>query len=180
MSIRPLSRARVLHFAYLGAIAIKGLDGLIEFVAGLTIALIGSRRLYHFAVWATAPELARHPANHAAHAIRHGAYNFAHHSHKFVIIYLLAHGLLKIGLVVNLFIEHLWIFPVSAAVLLGFIGFMGMKLTAQWSPWLFAFALFDTVTLALVLNEWHAVWTKRPRAGGRAAGTHALHAPDAG
>jgi hypothetical protein len=25
---------------------------------------------------------------------------------------------------------------------------------AHWSPWLFAFALFDTVTLALVLNEW--------------------------
>lgn len=147
-------RRTVFHRAYQVAIAIKGLDGAVEFVAGVIIALVGSRQVYHFAIWATAPEIARHPASHAMHAIRHGAYNFAHHSHKFAIIYLLAHGLLKIGLVINLFIEHMWIFPVSTAVLLGFIGFMSLKLAAHWSPWLFAFALFDTMTLALVLNEW--------------------------
>jgi uncharacterized membrane protein len=143
-----------MHLAYLVAISIKGLDGLIETVAGLIVAFLNSREVYHFAVWATAPELAKHPGSHAVHAIRHGAYNFAYSSHKFAIIYLLAHGLLKVGLVVNLFIEHMWIFPVSAVVLLGFIGFMGLKLTMHWSPWLFAFAVFDTVTLALVLNEW--------------------------
>jgi uncharacterized membrane protein len=143
-----------MHLAYLVAISIKGIDGLIETVAGLIVALLNSREVYHFAVWATAPELAKHPGSHAIHAIRHGAYNFAHSSHKFAIIYLLAHGILKVGLVVNLFIEHMWIFPVSAVVLLGFISFMGVKLTMHWSPWLFAFAVFDTVTLALVLNEW--------------------------
>ena len=144
----------LLHRAYQVAIAIKGLDGAIEFIAGAIVALVGSRQLYHFAVWATAPEIARNPESHAAHAIRHGAWSFAQSSHKFAIVYLLAHGLLKIGLVVNLFIEHMWIFPTSVAVLLGFIGFMSFKLVAHWSPWLFAFALFDTVTLALVLNEW--------------------------
>jgi uncharacterized membrane protein len=147
-------RRTLFHRAYQGAIAIKGLDGAVEFVAGLIIALVGSRQVYHFAIWATAPEIARHPDSHAVHAIRHGAYNFAQHPHRFVIIYLLVHGLLKIGLVINLFIEHMWIFPVSTAVLLGFIGFMSFKLAAHWSPWLFAFALFDGVTLALVLNEW--------------------------
>jgi uncharacterized membrane protein len=147
-------RRTLFHRAYQAAIAIKGLDGAVEFVAGLIIALVGSQRVYHFAIWATAPEIARHPDSHAVHAIRHGAYNFAQHSHKFAIIYLLAHGLLKIGLVVNLFIEHMWIFPTSAVVLLGFITFMAVKLVAHWSPWLFAFALFDTVTLVLVLNEW--------------------------
>ncbi|HEX3944402.1 MAG TPA: DUF2127 domain-containing protein [Rhizomicrobium sp.] len=149
-----LSRSKSLHLAYLIAIAIKGIDGLIEFVAGVLIASFGSHELYHFAIWATAPELARHPASHAVHAIRHGAYHFAHSPHEFAIIYLLAHGLLKIGLVINLFIEHLWIFPVSVVVLLGFIGFMGLKLAAHWSPWLFAFAMFDMLTVALVVNEW--------------------------
>jgi uncharacterized membrane protein len=151
---RMLSRSKSLHFAYLVAISIKGIDGLIEFVAGVLIASFGSHDLYHFAIWATAPELARHPASHAVHAIRHGAYHFAHSPHEFAIIYLLAHGLLKIGLVINLFIEHLWIFPVSVVVLLGFIGFMGLKLAAHWSPWLFAFAMFDMLTVALVVNEW--------------------------
>ena len=147
-------RSSLMHLAFVAAIAIKGIDGTVEFIAGSIVALFGSRQLYHFAIWATAPEIARHPGSHAAHALRHGAWNFAHSSHKFAIIYLIAHGILKIGLVVNLFIEHMWIFPVSAAVLLGFIGVMSFKLAAHWSPWLFAFVLFDMLTLALVLNEW--------------------------
>ncbi|MBV8798865.1 MAG: DUF2127 domain-containing protein [Alphaproteobacteria bacterium] len=155
------SRRTLMHRAYQVAIAIKGLDGAIEFLAGLFIALVGSRQVYHFAIWATAPEIARHPESHAAHAIRHGAYNFAHHSHRFAIIYLLTHGLLKIGLVVNLFLENMWIFPASVVVLLGFIAFMTAKLVAHWSPWLFAFALFDTLTLALVLNEWRVRLAQR-------------------
>src|SRR5436853_312283 len=89
-------RRTLMHRAYQVAIGIKGLDGAVEFLAGLVIALVGSQQVYHFAIWATAPEIARHPDSHAVHAIRHGAYNFAQHSHKFVIIYLLAHGLLKI------------------------------------------------------------------------------------
>lgn len=154
------SRSTSLHLAYLVAIAIKGIDGLIEFVAGVLIAVFGSHGLYRFAVWATAPELVRHPGNHAIHAIRHGAYHLAHGPHRFAIIYLLAHGLLKIGLVINLFIEHMWIFPVSVVVLLGFIGFMGVRLAEHWSPWLLAFAIFDAFTVALVVNEWRARLSK--------------------
>jgi uncharacterized membrane protein len=149
-------RSSPLHLAYLGAIAIKGLDGLVETVAGLIIAIYGSQQVYNFALWATAPEIARHPESHAVHAIRHGAYGLAHSAPKFAIVYLLAHGALKLGLVINLFIEHMWIFPASIVVLLGFIGFMGVKLMAHWSPWLFAFAMFDVLTVALIANEWRA------------------------
>jgi uncharacterized membrane protein len=155
-------RPAVFHLAYLVAIIIKGFDGLIETVAGLIIAIYGSQRVYDFAVWATAPEIAKHPDSHAVHAIRHGAYGLAHSSHKFAVVYLLAHGVLKLGLVVNLLIEHLWIFPVSIAVLLGFIAFMAAKLAAHWSPWLFAFAMFDVFTVALIANEWRVRWAQRP------------------
>ena len=47
-----------------------------------------------------------------------------------------------------------WIYPVGTAILLGFIVFMAHRLTEQWSDWLLGFALFDAMTLALVLNEW--------------------------
>jgi uncharacterized membrane protein len=112
----------------------------------------------------TAPEIARHPESHAVHAIRHGAYGLAHSSHRFAIVYLLAHGILKLGLVINLLIEHLWIFPVSITVLLGFIAFMAAKLAAHWSPWLCAFAMFDLLTVALIANEWRVRWAQRTSA----------------
>ena len=156
-------RPALLHLAYLIAIIIKGIDGLVETVAGTLIAIYGSHQVYQLAVWLTAPEIARHPESHAVHAIRHGAYGFAHSSHRFAVVYLLAHGILKLGLVINLLIEHLWIFPVSITVLLGFFAFMAAKLAAHWSPWLFAFAMFDLLTVALNANEWRVRWGQRAR-----------------
>lgn len=147
-------RRSLLHLAYLGAILVKGFDGLIETAAGAFIAIYGSQKIYDLAVWATAPEMARNPDSHAVHAIRHGAYGMAHGSHEFAVVYLLAHGILKLALVVNLLIGNMWIFPASIAVLLGFIAFMAAKLAAHWSPWLFAFAVFDAMTVLLIANEW--------------------------
>ena len=46
------------------------------------------------------------------------------------------------------------LYPVATVILTGFIVFMGYKLTLHWSAWLFGFALFDALTVALVLNEW--------------------------
>ena len=149
-----MRRSPLLHLAFFVAIAIKGLDGFLEAVAGTVFAIAGSQRVYDFALWATAPELERHPASHAVHAIRHGAYGLTHTSHRFVITYLLVHGLIKLALVINLMIEKMWVFPVSVALLLGFIAVMGVKLEHQWSNWLFAFAMFDVVTVALVAHEW--------------------------
>ena len=149
-----MRRRPLLHLAFFVAIAIKGLDGFIEAVAGIVFAIAGSQQVYNLALWATAPELERHPASRAVHAIRHGAYGLTHASHRFVVTYLLLHGLIKLALVINLMIERMWVFPISVALLLGFIGYMSVKLTHHWSVWVFAFAMFDVVTVALVANEW--------------------------
>jgi uncharacterized membrane protein len=143
--------------AFLAAIAIKGLDGAVETVAGLIIAIAGAHSVYSMVLWVTAPELSNHPHSHALHAIRHGASHFAHGPHRFIVIYLLAHGIVKLALAINLIIGHRWIFPVASIVFLGFIGYMGWRLFGHWSTWLAAFALFDVMTLALVLNEWRRV-----------------------
>ena len=72
------------------------------------------------------------------------------------------HGILKLALAVGLLRGGgRWIFPVGAAILLGFIAFMSYRLSEQWSNWLLGFALFDALTLALVLNEWRKPVTRR-------------------
>src|ERR1700761_5500002 len=138
------------HTLYLVTIAIKGFDGGLETLAGLLIWITGPQRLYRWAVRLTAPELG---GNHedAAMAIRHGAEHLATNGAGFIVFYLLVHGILKLGIAVALLKgKGRWIFPVSAIVLIGFIVFMVEKLTHQWSWWLFGFAAFDGLTLALV------------------------------
>jgi uncharacterized membrane protein len=44
----------------------------------------------------------------------------------------------------------------ASLILAGFVAYMSWRLTLHWSGWLLGFALFDLLTLALVLNEWRS------------------------
>ena len=148
-------RPPLVHLAYVVTIAIKGLDGGLEMLAGLTIWITGPQRLYRWVVRVTAPELYDGSHVHAVHAIRDGAHHLAESRVSYIIFYLLVHGILKLGIAVALLKGGgRWIFPVASLILLGFIGYMSLRLSEHWSNWLLGFALFDTLTLALVLNEW--------------------------
>jgi uncharacterized membrane protein len=150
-------RPQLLHDAYLGAILIKGFDGAVETLAGLVIALTGPERIYEWVFRLTAPELGGGHHHPALHAIRSGAERLAHGPHHFVIFYLLVHGLLKFGIAVALLRGTArWVFPVASLILTGFIAYMSWRLSLRWSDWLLGAALFDLLTLGLVLNEWRA------------------------
>ena len=143
------------HLAYLATLTVKGFDGAVEILAALVIFLTGPQRIYRWVVRVTAPEL--YDGSHAAavHAIRSGAEHLATTGAHFVEFYLMVHGLLKLALVLVLLRGGgRWIFPVGALILASFLSYMSWRLHQQWSNWLFGFALFDVLTLALVLNEW--------------------------
>jgi uncharacterized membrane protein len=143
------------HLAYVVTLAVKGFDGGLEILGGLVIWLTGPQRLYRWVVRVTAPELYDGSHTAAVHAIRRGAEHLATTGAHFVVFYLLVHGVLKLGLAsVLLHGGGRWLFPLGAAVLVCFIAYMGYRLDQQWSNWLLGFALFDVLTLGLVLNEW--------------------------
>ena len=144
-----------IHLAYLTTLTIKGFDGAIEILAGLVILLTGPQRIYHWVVRVTAPEIYDGSHTAAVHASRRGADPLATPGAHFVEFYLLVHGLLKLALVIVLLRGGgRWIFPAGTAILAGFIFYMSWRLHQQWSDWLLGFALFDVLTLALVLHEW--------------------------
>jgi uncharacterized membrane protein len=136
------------------AVAIKGIDGAIETILGILIAVAGTHRLAEFILKFIVPELEQHPASRVLLAADHGASHLSHNTGHFAVIYLLIHGLLKAAIAYNLLLEKRWIFIPAFVVLTGFILFMGVRLAEHWSAWLLALALFDMVTLALVINEY--------------------------
>ena len=150
-----ISGRRLAHLAYVVTIAIKGVDGGLETLGGLVIWITGPQRLYRWVFRITAPELYNGDHVRAVEAVRRGAEHLAVTGAHFVVFYLLVHGVLKMALALVLLRGGgRWIYPVGTAILVGFIIFMAHRLTEQWSNWLLGFALFDAMTLALVLNEW--------------------------
>ena len=141
-------------------ILIKGFIGGLEFLAGTVIGISGPQRIYHYALHITAPEIYNGDHAHAARLIREGAALLAQSPGHFVVFYLLVHGALKMTITATLLRGRgVWVFPFASVILCGFIAYMGYELTDEWSDWLLGLMLFDTVTLALVLNEWRN-WEK--------------------
>lgn len=149
-----LKKSRSLfHFAYLATLAIKGLDGAIEIAIGLLIGLAGPDRIYEWIIRVTEPGMELHP--HAFGFLRAGAGKLTDAHENFVVFYLLVHGILKLGIAIELIRDKSqWIYPVATTILCGFIIYMGSHLLLHWSGWVLGFALFDLFTVALVINEW--------------------------
>lgn len=81
-----LRQSRSLPFAFLAAVAITGLDGAIESVAGAIVAIAGTQRIYDFNIRFTASEVELHPGITTVHILHHGAQRPAHASSHFIAI----------------------------------------------------------------------------------------------
>ncbi|MBA2589000.1 MAG: DUF2127 domain-containing protein [Alphaproteobacteria bacterium] len=155
-----ISRSTQLHTAYLITIIIKGLFGLLEFCSGAIIAIFGPQRLYVLALRVIDLDLYEGGHTHTAQLVLQGAAALSQTRGYFVIFYLFMHGALKMTITAVLLRGRgRWVFPVASAILLGFIAFFGFHLSKHWSIWVLGLALFDTLTLTLVTNEWRN-WSK--------------------
>lgn len=149
------------HIAYFVTILIKGIFGLLEVALGLIVAVTGSERLHALILQWTDPALYEGGQSELAEMLRQAA-GVLVQSQSFIILYLLVHGALKMAITITLLRGRgVWIFPFASTILLGFILYMSYELSVHWSNLLLALALLDTVTLALVLNEWRT-WKEHP------------------
>ena len=147
------------HAAFLAAVAVKGIDGVIETLLGLLLAVAGPDTLFLFVLRFTTPEIQDDPGSGFAKAVQSGAAGLAHEG-GFAVFYLLVHGILKAAIALNLLRGKRWIFAPSLLILGGFVLYLGYRTAQHWSWWSFSFALFDLFTLALVVNEWAHPQTK--------------------
>lgn len=141
------------HAAFVVTVAVKGIDGVIETLLGLLLAIAGPDKLFTFVLGFTTPELQDNPGNGFARAVQTGAAGLTH-AGGFAMFYLLVHGVLKAGIAVDLLRGKRWIFAPAVVILGGFVLYLGYRTAQHWSWWSASFALFDLLTLALVVNEW--------------------------
>jgi len=155
-----VNHTRWARIAFLVTVAIKGIDGIIETILGLFIALVGPDKLLMLVLRFTVPELHNNPANRVAEAVQSGAAKLTTIG-TFAIVYLLVHGILKAGIAVDLLRGKRWIFVPAILILSGFVLFLGYRTVQHWSAWSCSLALFDLFTVMLVINEWRQTHAQR-------------------
>lgn len=142
------------HRAFQVSIVLKGLDGLLELAGGLALLLMSQPTIRAIVGWLTREELVEDPDDFFANHLVHMAQYLSLGTKHFAGIYLVAHGIVKMGLVGGLLRGLRWSYPAALVFLTVFIGYQIDRLVRLPSLVLFALTAIDVVVIGLIWHEW--------------------------
>lgn len=140
---------------HLGVIT-KGLDGVLEVAGGIALWLVSPGLIVRWVGILTQDEVARNPHDIIAHHLRLAASRLSVSGRHFLAIYLLAHGIVKILVVVALLKNRLWAYPLSIGVFGGFIAYQLYRFTLTRGAGLIVLSVFDLIVIWLIWMEYRA------------------------
>jgi uncharacterized membrane protein len=139
------------------SVLLKGLNALLEIVGGVTLLGVSPAFILRTVALLTQDELAEDPRDFIANYFLHAASHLSLSGQRFAAIYLLGHGVIKIGLVWALLKHKLWAYPLSIIVFGAFIVYQLYRFTLTHGLGLIALSLFDLVVIWLIYLEYRAL-----------------------
>lgn len=151
---RYLRDERHIHLIFEVSLWLKGVFALSELLGGIAGFFVTHRMLVAFTVWITRDEFAEDPHDIIANYLLHAVQNLSLNTKYFAAAYLLAHGVIKLWLVVGLLRVRLWYYPVAIAVFGLFIVYQLYRLSATGSVWMVVISVIDLIVIGLTWHEW--------------------------
>jgi uncharacterized membrane protein len=148
--------SRLREWLFRITVTVKGLDGVLELVAGAALLVIKPEFILRTIAFMTQDELADDPRDFVARQVQ----NFAEHvsvgAQHFAAIYLLIHGIVKILLVAALLRNRLKVYPWAIAVFGALIAYQFYRFTYTHSVMLIVLSAFDAVVVWLIWLEYRS------------------------
>lgn len=144
------NRDRLLHESFRVGILLKGLDGVAETVGAFLVWFLNPAAAERILRALFRHELAQDPHDFLANHLISGLHSLAH-SKGFAAAFLLTHGLTKVVLVVALWFDRLWAYPLMIIVLGAFSVYQIDRFAHTHS---IVLALLTVLDLLIVLLTW--------------------------
>jgi uncharacterized membrane protein len=142
------------HRAFDLVVLLKGLNGALELIGGLTLIFVSNAAILAFVRIIVRGELSEDAHDFLANGLLRWAENFGRDSRLFVAGYLLFHGAAKVSLAALLIRGVSWAYPAAIVFLTVFMAYAVYRLSHGWSLPLAAFILLDALTVWLIGREW--------------------------
>lgn len=147
-------------------VILKGLDGALEVIGGIVLLFVSPASIDHVVRFFTAHELAQDPHDFIARHLLHSASGLTTSATVYGGIYLLAHGVAKVVLVVLVLRDKLWAYPLMIALIGVFIVYQVYRLTYKVTFGLIFLTLFDILVVWLTWREYRIKRSAREVASG--------------
>ena len=158
----PTAKPDLLDKTFNVALILKGLDGLLELVGGILLIVISPETINRLAHSLTQHELSQDPNDFLAHHLLRLTANL-HNTQTFGALYLLAHGLVKIVIVIGLLRREHWSYYVAFVFLGGFVIYQVYRMTYAPTLGLALLTVFDLFIIWLTRREFQRMRQARPQ-----------------
>ena len=152
--------ANLRHNTFMVSIFLKGFFAVLEALAGLTLLVSSRDHLTQFIHFMFRNRLVADPNDPLATFALAQLQDFDITRHTFVSIYLMLHGLVKVGVVAGLYSERLWAFPIGLAALGIFIIYQMQRFAYTHAPLLLVISALDAFIMLLAWREYQALKRK--------------------
>jgi uncharacterized membrane protein len=157
LKLRPSS---LLDKTFHTGIAIKGFDGVLECIGGVLVWFIKPTSMNGIVRFAAMHDLPGKYDEMLVAQLLHTTQMLANGGKTFASVYLITHGLSKVVLVIALWLNKLWAYPLTMVVFAIFCIYQMHRYTRTHSIWLVLLTIFDLFLIYLTWRE----YTQKKRA----------------
>ncbi len=136
------------------ALILKGIDGALEILGGVLLLLVSPAQLGILVRFLTQHELSEDPHDLIANALVQLTSGLTPGATLYGAIYLMAHGSVKVVLVLAVLRNKLWAYPWLIGFLTAFILYQGYQLIVGFSWGLALLTAFDILIVVLTIREY--------------------------
>lgn len=142
------------------SIFLKGVFAFLELISGILLFFVTSDLLLKFIYYLFGHELIQDPTDFLVNALLNLFSNFPSSIKLFFVIYLLTHGIIKLGLIVALWKEKLWAYPLSEIIFSLFIIYQIYRYFQYPSAFLILLSVLDVFVIILIYLEFQILKNK--------------------
>lgn len=139
------------------SIIIKGLDGLLELIAGIGLIFIKPEQIHNFVNFVTQKEILEDPHDFFATILIHSTKDIQSATVTFAVIYLLVHAAIKLIAVIGILRKQLWAYPFSLITLGALVIYQIYSIIDKTSIGMILLTLFDLYILWMIWQEYGRV-----------------------
>lgn len=154
MGVSGSEGGRTVHILFLIGVLAKAVDGVLEILGGLFLLFAGPARLHRWLADLTQHELSESPNDVVARLLLGVQAQLTERTRIFATIYLLVHGLIKIGLVVAMLRRALWAYSTAIVIFTLFIIYQVYRYAITGALWLVALSVLDLIVIVLIWLEY--------------------------
>jgi len=144
----------IVHLLFDVGVITKGIDGALEIIAGALLFVVSPDQLRHLARILTLHELTQDPHDILANYLLHASQRLSPSVTTFGAIYLLGHGVVKVGLVAALLLGHRWAYPAAIVAFLLFLLYQLSRYAHTHSAALLVLSVLDVLVILLTWVEY--------------------------